>query len=498
MPKFETTHPVTMYHEGPDGDKDAALISDLVKEQIDIGGVAVYVWLMEGTFDQKDQKGEVATQIDEGADGLGIQDKVFLENRDRKYADDAVRLKGTYTVSQNELDFARFGVQLSNDVLQMEFHKEEMERLCGRRMKVGDVVEMPHLRDVGFDGRPMNKYYKVDSLTKSPGGWDATYNWHVLALTMTPVRDAQEFIDLMERETTDGSTVRDRISQRDVFEEVTAEIQDAAFEQAYTTWHDNTAIYIDPDLDTVSRRTDDGVPPNGIEVTKVSSFPGTPTEGDYVLRIDMYPNRLYRYQAGKWLLKEIDRKREWNTYNWTAKLRSHMTDRSAEDDMRPWEYVSIHDLYTPRHDRSEPSPKAKSGVDRIPEVGSWKPWFNYPSMPAAGGSSGTPSTISPTSITLPANTSTPLDIDPSLNEDSGAYENVLIQYVAVREDEHEFGEIMISDTGTDTDFRHEYTQIDDDIGLTFSVTHSGSKRKLQYVTTAGEPILFKFRIVERW
>jgi hypothetical protein len=57
---------------------------------------------------------------------------------------------------------------------------------------------------------------------------------------------------------------------------------------------------------------------------------------------------------------------------------------------------------------------------------------------------------------------------------------------------------MISDTGTDTDFRHEYTQIDDDIGLTFSVTHSGSKRKLQYVTTAGEPILFKFRIVERW
>ena len=495
MPKFEPTAPFSIYHEGDEQNKDSVFLSGIINEQITIGGVAIYVWLLNGTFDQRERKGDIGTQLDEEAPNLDIQDKIFMENRDRKYSDNAARLMGTYTVSQNELDFARFGVMLTSDIIQMEFHKEEMERICGRRLMVGDVIEMPHLRDVGFDGRPMNRYYEVQSLTRAPSGWDPAYVWHILVATMKPMKDAQEFIDIMERDTVDGSTVQERISQRNALEELTAENQDAAFEQAYTTWWDNTPIYIDPELDTVYRWTDDGVPPNGIEAKKLTNFPGNPSEGDYVLRVDMFPNRLYRFQNNRWMIKEIDRKREWNTYNWVVKLRQHMTDRTEEDDLRPWEYKSIHDVLTPRHDRSDASPKAKKGESNITVLGTWKPWFASPSF--KGGVSSSDILITPIELTL-IPTASPLDVHSSLNEDSGAFENVLIQYVAIRDDDHEFGELMISDTGTETDFRHEYTEIGDNIGLNFEVIHIGSSRKLRYTASPGSDITFRFRIVERW
>ena len=90
------------------------------------------------------------------------------------------------------------------------------------------------------------------------------------------------------------------------------ELQDAAIEQAYTTNYDTTPLFIDDEGSIVPHIwTDDGRPPNGRPVTQVTSFPSSPSEGDYVVRIDMFPNKLYRFQAGKWMLKEKDSKRKW-------------------------------------------------------------------------------------------------------------------------------------------------------------------------------------------
>jgi len=47
--------------------------------------------------------------------------------------------------------------------------------------------------------------------------------------------------------------------------------------------------------------TGDTHAPNGLPVTPGVSFPPTPTSGDYCLRLDYFPNRLFRYNGAAWL-----------------------------------------------------------------------------------------------------------------------------------------------------------------------------------------------------
>lgn len=493
MPKFTPKAPLHM-HLDERRSKDSSFVSGIVAEQINRGGVVVYVWLLEGFFSQKNADGTLATALDEELDGK-IQDAILMENRDRRYSDDAVRLRGSYKVSESELDFARFGMMLSGDVVQMEFSKSEIERLCGRRFVVGDVIETPHLRDIGIDGRPMNRYYEVKSIIRSPSGWDHAYENHIIAVTLRPIKDSQEFIDLMERTDKTGKTLQEQISQRGSMEELTGKIQQSAQEQAYTTWWDTSIIYVDPDTQTPQRWTDDGLPPNGQPVTRVSTFPVSPTEGDYVLRVDMFPMRLYRYQAGKWLLKEIDRKREWGTYNWAAKLGEFFTDQTEEQDSRPWMYKSIHDLATPRQNRSNPSPKATS-YPPPPPVGSWTPMILLPTqLQTSSTSSGEP--LETLTVTLAGNVSTPTLVHSSLDMAAGQYNAVLIQYTAERDTGQRVGEMMINDATSSATMQHEWNDIGT-VGLTFTVGISSGVRYLRYTSTAGNPITLVFRIKDRW
>jgi len=495
-PKFRPTKPISLFKDGLGRpNKDSEFFSGIVRENVQFGGATVYVWLYEGTFDQVREDGTRDTILDEGlVDGL--QDSILGENRDRKYSDDSYKMVGAYTVSQHALDFARFGVMLSDDVIQMEFHKREMERILGRRLIPGDVLEFPHLRDVGIDGRVMNRFYKVSSIVKSPTGYDATYEWHLMAVTMTPIQDAQEFIDLMEREIPEGGNLRDMISNRERMMEITAASQEAAIEHAYTTWFDTTALYIDKDSQVPYRWFDDGEPPNGEPVSKVSAFPPDPDDGDYVLRVDFYPNRLFRYQGGIWLLKEVDRKREWGTYNWTAKLREFASDQSEDDELRPWELKSIHDVATPRHDRSDPSPGPEDPVEYVPppEVGAWDNMIVVDSPNASEDDIVTTRTV-----TLTANTGAPIDVSADyLNATTGLYQFFYVQYTLTRGAASEMGELMIADDGTNTEFNHQYASLSGDVGLTFSVTHSGGIRHLQYISTAGADITMSFRVVSKW
>lgn len=51
---------------------------------------------------------------------------------------------------------------------------------------------------------------------------------------------------------------------------------------------------------TVGYLTGDGVPPNGLPVTPGVAFPQNPSTGDFCLRLDYFPNRLFRYDGRKW------------------------------------------------------------------------------------------------------------------------------------------------------------------------------------------------------
>jgi hypothetical protein len=493
MPLFKPSKTFRLHYDDRPS-KDSSFVSGLVREHIEIGGVVVYIWLLKGFFDQTRSDGSKPV-IDEALNDE-IQDAILMETRDRRYADDAILARAAFRVSESQLDFARYGQLLSTDVLQLEFHRTSMETVCGRRLVPGDVIETPHYRDIGTDGRPMNRYYAVESIIRSPTGWDASYENHISAVTARPIKDAQEFIDLMERKDKTGASIQQQISQRDALEQLTGKIQNAAMEQAYTTWWDTTIIYVDPETQIVEKFTDDGVPPNGLPVTNVSSFPLSPTEGDYVLRIDMVPRKLYRYNGTKWVLKEIDRKRQWGTYNWTAKLAQFATDQTEEMDSRPWEYKSIHDLATPRQNRSEPSPKAQS-YPPAPAIGSWEPMILVTPPPTYVSSSSFSSNIATTTVTLAGNISTPTQVHSSLDMAAGEFSAVLIQYTAERDTGQRVGEILINDATSSATMQHEWNDIGT-IGLTFTVGVSSGIRYLKYTSTAGNPITLVFRIRDQW
>jgi hypothetical protein len=52
---------------------------------------------------------------------------------------------------------------------------------------------------------------------------------------------------------------------------------------------------------TLGYLTGDGIAPNGLPVTPGVSFPPNPVDGDYSLRLDYFPNRLFRYNGAAWV-----------------------------------------------------------------------------------------------------------------------------------------------------------------------------------------------------
>ena len=52
---------------------------------------------------------------------------------------------------------------------------------------------------------------------------------------------------------------------------------------------------------TIGYLTGDGIAPNGLPVTPGVAFPTNAYEGDYALRLDYWPNRLFRYNGRHWI-----------------------------------------------------------------------------------------------------------------------------------------------------------------------------------------------------
>ncbi len=64
---------------------------------------------------------------------------------------------------------------------------------------------------------------------------------------------------------------------------------------------------------TLGYLTGDGIAPNGLPVTPGVSFPLSPREGDYALRLDYWPNRLFRFNGRAWI--KIEEKVRTNLTN---------------------------------------------------------------------------------------------------------------------------------------------------------------------------------------
>ena len=79
---------------------------------------------------------------------------------------------------------------------------------------------------------------------------------------------------------------------------------------------------------TLGYLTGDGIAPNGLPVTPGVSFPSNPSVGDYALRLDYFPNRLFRYSGVGWIKIE-DKVRTGMVFEETAEtLRSSFVNNT--------------------------------------------------------------------------------------------------------------------------------------------------------------------------
>jgi len=72
---------------------------------------------------------------------------------------------------------------------------------------------------------------------------------------------------------------------------------------------------------TVGYLTGDGVPPNGLPCGVGTTFPAGAVTGDYFLRLDYFPNRLFRFNGARWVRIE-------------DKVRTNLNNGSTNDTLR--------------------------------------------------------------------------------------------------------------------------------------------------------------------
>lgn len=315
MPKLSLWNPTKT--------NDFNFIDKIVGEHLYAGGTGVHVHKYIGVQDT-----DVTTDPTRpGGPGGGetyIQDILFLENRDRKYDTNIYEMRGQYNLGDNDsFDLTQFGMFLANDTLFMNFHIESMVEALGRKLMPGDVLELPHLRDdllLGSD-EAINRFYVVTDGSRPAEGYDPRWWPHLWRVKLGPITDSQEYRDILGTGEEEGD-LRNLIST--YADEIT--INDKLLEQAENDvpfdaqTRSKAHLYVDEEAKNktgIGFGGGDGMPPNGISVVgSGETFPTTGVQnGDYYLRTDFSPNRLFQKSGNRWLKVEDDSRGKWAAAN---------------------------------------------------------------------------------------------------------------------------------------------------------------------------------------
>jgi len=308
----------------PTKTNDFNFIDRVVGEHLHAGGTGVHVHKYLGINTIADTKDPTRPATDGNNSEVFIQDLLFLENRDRKYSKDIYELRGQYNIGDNDaFDLTQFGMFLANDQLMMNFHIESMVEAIGRKLMPGDVLELPHLRDdllLGSDDA-INRFYVVTDGSRPAEGYDPRWWPHLWRVKLGPITDSQEYRDILGTGEEEGD-LRNLIST--YADEIT--INDKILEQAendvpYDPQYRNTAhLYVDesvPGKALIDFGGVDATPPNGAQLLgSGEQFPTSGvSEGDYFLRTDFKPNRLFQKTGTRWVFIRDDGKGSWAAAN---------------------------------------------------------------------------------------------------------------------------------------------------------------------------------------
>ena len=328
----------------PEKGNDYKFFDRNIKEMFTVGGTDLHLHKYLGPYDQGDTQkdGDASpTQPQYSGDSLNertIQDLLFLENRDRKYSDDVYVVRGIYNVQDADFNLSQFGMFLQNDTLFLTVHLNDIVERIGRKPMSGDVIEFPHLKeDYSLDESipiALKRYYVVEDVNRAAEGFSQTYWPHLLRLKMKTLVDAQEFRDVIGDATTEGS-VANYMSTYNREKTINDQVVLQAEQDAPKAGFNYKQYYVAPIDERGNIRTDnvnteedrassdqtvnavidspasshygfyldgDGVAPNGYPAGFGITFPTSGVDkGDYFLRTDYLPNRLFRYDGNRWV-----------------------------------------------------------------------------------------------------------------------------------------------------------------------------------------------------
>ena len=286
-----------------------------------------------------------------------IQDVLFLTNNNRKYDPNVIELRGHHTPQDVNYDLSQFGIFLSSDVIRIQFHYTDMIDSLGRKLIAGDVLEFPSYRDVPiFDNAVgINRYYVVQDALYAAAGYGQKWFphiWLVRAKLMTASTEFTQITDQAASGQNDGGVGQGIGIMPDGFtatadsagnpgigpnpnitsslnlfckiigitDAIVAEAEQNAFFDPKFFESANLYIYIDPNTNYPVIGSyyfaGDGEPPNGGPLVGAGiSFPTGMTDGQYYLRIDYYPERLFQKQGNVYKLIEENVLKNWTAYN---------------------------------------------------------------------------------------------------------------------------------------------------------------------------------------
>ncbi len=326
-----------------------------IGENFRIAGDGILVHKYEGPTTDSD--GNTNTSI------TTIQDVLFLSNSNRKYNPNVIELRGHHVPQDVNYDLSQFGIFLSSDVIRIQFHYNDMIDAIGRKLISGDVLEFPSMRDTPiFDNAVgINKYYVVQDALYAAAGYGQKWFPHIWLVRAKLMTSSQEYKDIIDHAASgqtaggvgqgvgimpDGFTDTadangnpglgcnpDIKNSLDLFckiinitDEIVAEAEQNAFFDPKFFESANLYIYLDDKGYPVigsNYFSGDGAPPNqttdltpgGPLVGAGVSFPPGMQDGDYYLRIDFYPEKLFQKQGNCYKLIEVNVLKSWTAYN---------------------------------------------------------------------------------------------------------------------------------------------------------------------------------------
>jgi hypothetical protein len=183
-----------------------------------------------------------------------------------------------------------------------------MVDILGRKLMAGDVIELPHLNDdllLDATAKSINKFYVIQDAARSAEGFGSTWWPHLWRIKCAPMQDAQEYRNILGNPE-DEDSLKNALSTYQKEIEISKTILESAEKLVPNVGWDTTAVFNPSPLPNLGKDNGSGnlaavnTTPEYSSVPQGLTFPSNPNQGDYFIRSDFVPGRLFVFRGSRW------------------------------------------------------------------------------------------------------------------------------------------------------------------------------------------------------